>query len=220
MIKIAPSVLAADHAKLGEEIISIKNADYVHFDVMDGVFVPNLSFGFPVLEAVKKVTDMPLDVHLMIDKPSQYVKRFAKAGADIITFHVESEEAEKSHFTIKDIHDAGKKAGMSIRPGTPVEALLPYIDKLDLVLVMTVEPGYGGQAFMSETLPKIAEVRSIIINKNLDCELEVDGGINPETARLCINAGANVLVAGSDVFRAADRKQHIENLRSAERGES
>jgi len=215
MIKISPSILSADLTKLAEEIKSIESAEYVHFDVMDGAFVPNISFGFPVLEAIRKITDMVLDVHLMIETPSKYVARFADAGADIITFHVEAEPSQEIDFAIEEIHRKGKKAGLSIKPNTPVDALLPYIDKIDLVLVMTVEPGYGGQAFISETLPKIAKVRDIINERNLDCELEVDGGINMETAKLCINAGANVLVAGSDIFRATDRAKQISDLRKA-----
>jgi len=213
MIKIAPSILAANLTKLAEEIKSIESADYIHFDVMDGAFVPNISFGFPLLEAVRKVTDMVLDVHLMIEKPSKYATRFADVGADIITFHVESEVSQEIDFTIEEIHRKGKKAGLSIKPNTSVDILLPYIDKIDLVLVMTVEPGYGGQAFISETIPKIREVRNIINDRNLDCELEVDGGINIKTAKLCIDAGANVLVAGSDVFNATDRKEQILKLR-------
>ena len=214
MVKIASSILAADFAKLGEEIASIESADYVHFDVMDGMFVPNISFGFPVLESVRKMTDMILDVHLMIDKPSQYAARFARAGGDIITFHVEAEESSKVRTTIEEIQGSGKKAGLSIKPNTPVDALLPYINTIDLVLVMTVEPGYGGQAFIKDSIPKIMEIRNIINDKNLNCELEVDGGINIETARLCVDAGANVLVAGSDIFRADNRKKHIAELRN------
>ena len=215
MVKIAPSILSADFAKLGEEIRSIENADYIHVDVMDGTFVPNISFGFPVLEAIRKITGKVLDVHLMIDKPSLYAERFAKAGSDIITLHVEAEEPALIHSTIDAIQNSGKRAGLSVRPKTPANTLLPFIDKLDLVLVMTVEPGYGGQAFISDTIPKIAEIRSIINSRNANCELEVDGGINIETAKLCINAGANVLVAGSDVFHAGDRNHHIEKLRNA-----
>jgi len=217
MIKISPSILAADFAKLGSEIKSIKGADYVHFDVMDGVFVPNISFGFPVLESVRKITDKTLDVHLMIESPSRYVARFAEAGGGIITFHVEAETSENIQTAIDGLHKLGKKAGLSVKPDTPADAILPYIDKLDLVLVMTVEPGYGGQKFMSAMLPKISEIRDVIDSRGLDCELEVDGGINPETAKLCIDAGANVLVAGSDVFNATDRAASIEELRHLNR---
>jgi len=214
MIKIAPSIFAADFTKLGSEIKSVESADYVHFDVMDGMFVPNISFGFSVLESIRKITTMALDVHLMINKPSRYIARFAKAGADIITFHVEAETSDNILSAIDEIHEHGKKAGLSIKPKTPTEALLPYIDSLDLILVMTVEPGYGGQEFMSDMLPKIMKIREEINKHNPDCELEVDGGINLETARLCIDAGANVLVAGSDIFNASDRPAQISLLRS------
>ena len=214
MIKIAPSILAADFTQLGNDIKSVDTADYLHFDVMDGVFVPNISFGLPVLKSVRKITDMVLDVHLMIDKPSVYVETFAKTGGDIITFHVEAEAADKTHEAIDIIHKNGKKAGLSLKPDTPAGKLLPYIDMLDLVLVMTVEPGYGGQGFLNEMLPKISELRDIINRHGIDCELEVDGGINLDTARQCINAGANVLVAGNDVFVASDRALQIKKLRN------
>ena len=214
MIKIAPSILAADFTKLGEEIKSVSTADYLHFDVMDGVFVSNISFGIPVLESVRKITDLVLDVHLMIDAPSRYVAEFAKAGADIITFHVEAETHNNITKAISEIHSLGKKAGLSIRPDTSVEELKPYIDLIDLVLVMTVEPGYGGQKFIGKMLPKIIEMRDIIDNHRAGCELEVDGGINLETAKQCIKAGANVLVAGNDMFNTADRVTHISQLRN------
>jgi len=215
MIKIAPSILAADFSNLESEVLSVKAADYIHFDVMDGVFVPNISFGFPVLEAVRKTTDMTLDVHLMIDAPSLYATRFAEAGGDIITFHVEAGTPQSIRKAIDDIHRLGKKAGLTVKPGTPAEVLLPYIDLLDIALVMTVEPGYGGQKFMPEMLPKVARIREIIDSRGLDCELEVDGGINLETAGLCIAAGANVLVAGVAVFRADDKDAYISKLRKA-----
>jgi len=214
MVKIAPSVLAADFIKLGEDIESISTSDYLHFDVMDGLFVPNISFGIPVLWSVRKATSMVLDVHLMIDTPSRYISKFSEAGADIITFHVEAEAPENIISVIDSIHELGKKAGISISPNTHAEAVLPYIDSLDLVLVMTVEPGYGGQEFMKHVLPKISLIRSVIDERGLDCELEVDGGINIETAKLCVDAGANVLVAGVDVFGAADRAARIAELRS------
>ena len=213
MIKIAPSILAADFAKLGDEIESIKSSDYLHFDVMDGVFVPNISFGIPVLESVRKTTGMTLDVHLMITSPARYTSRFAKAGADIVVFHIEAETPENTSAAIDELHKLGKKAGLSVKPGTPAKALEPYMHKLDIVLVMTVEPGFGGQEFNNAMLPKITELRRIIDNQKLNCELEVDGGINLETSKLCIEAGANTLVTGNDIFRAPDRTARIAALR-------
>ena len=213
MVKIAPSILAADFTKIGEEINSVKSADYLHFDVMDGVFVPNISIGLPVLESVRKITDMTLDVHLMITSPLRYTARFAKAGGDIIVFHVEAETPENTRTAIDELHDLGKKAGLSVKPDTPAESLIPYIDILDIILVMTVEPGFGGQKFIPAMLAKISELRDIIDSRGLNCELEVDGGINPETAGLCIRAGAGVLVAGSDIFNERDRSARIALLR-------
>jgi len=214
MIKIAPSILSADFTKLGDEVQSIKTADYLHFDVMDGVFVSNISFGFPVLESVRKITKIPLDVHLMIDLPSRYIGKFIEAGGDIITFHVEAETPENIRKAIKSLHDHGKKAGLSIKPETSCNVLLPYLDELDVALIMTVEPGYGGQKLIESTLPKISELRNIIDNRNLKCEIEVDGGINHETAKLCAGEGADVLVIGSDVFTASNREQYITSLRN------
>ena len=214
MIKIAPSILSADFTKLGCDIESVSTADYLHFDVMDGVFVHNLSFGFPVLKSVRKFTDMILDVHLMIKSPSRYITEFADAGGDIITFHVEAEAPDSINKMIKKIHEHGKKAGLSIKPETPADVLFPYIGLLDIVLVMTVEPGYGGQEFQNEMLAKVSELRRFIDKSGANCELEVDGGINFETAKLCIEAGANVLVAGSDMFSTIDRVAHIAELRN------
>ena len=214
MIKIAPSILAADFTKLGEEIRTVESADYLHFDVMDGLFVPNISIGLPVLGSVRKITDKTLDVHLMITSPARYTARFASAGADIVVFHVEAETPQGIRSAIDELHKLGKRAGLSIKPGTPSDALLPYIDSLDLVLVMTVEPGFGGQEFIASTLPKIADLRKIIDDRGLACELEVDGGINTRTAKLCIDAGANVLVAGSDIFGETDRAARIAELRA------
>ena len=213
MVKIAPSILSADFSRLGEDILSVTSAEYLHFDVMDGIFVPNISIGIPVLASVRKFTDMTLDVHLMITEPVRYVRRFAENGADIVTFHVEADAPERIAGAIKEVRDCGKKVGLTVKPGTPASALLPYIDELDLALVMTVEPGFGGQQFMADMLPKIEMLRREIDCRGLSCELEVDGGINPDTARLCIDAGADVLVAGSDVFKAADRAARIAQIR-------
>jgi len=217
MNRISPSILAADFSKLGSEIESVKNADYIHFDVMDGVFVQNISFGFPVLESVRAITDKTLDIHLMIESPSRYISRFVDAGGDIITFHVESETPEQIRKSIENILKVGKKAGLSLKPETPAGAVLPYIEMLDIVLVMTVEPGYGGQDFIPKMLPKVEELRKIIDKSKPECELEVDGGINLETAQLCVDAGATVLVAGIDVFNTTDRVAHIEQLRNLQR---
>jgi len=214
MIKISPSILAANFASLGSEIESVRSADYLHFDVMDGVFVPNISVGLPVLASVRKITDMKLDVHLMITSPSRYITRFVEAGADIVVFHVEAEKPENTGAAIDDIHRLGKMAGLSVKPGTPADALMPYIDVLDIILVMTVEPGFGGQGFMYDMLQKIEKLRQVIDGRGLNCELEVDGGINPETSKLCIAAGANVLVAGSDIFNERDRAARIAELRN------
>jgi len=209
MIKVAPSILAADFTKLGDDIKSVESADYLHFDVMDGMFVPNLSFGIPVLESVRKFTGMILDVHLMIDAPSRYIKKFYEAGADIITIHVEADDTDNIRETIKGIKELGAKAGLSLKPATDAKAIIPFIDSLDLVLVMTVEPGFGGQKFINEMLPKISEIKNIITDRELKCDLEVDGGINLETAALCVAAGANVLVTGNDLFTSDKRAAHI-----------
>ncbi|MDR0445468.1 MAG: ribulose-phosphate 3-epimerase [Oscillospiraceae bacterium] len=215
MIKIAPSLLSADFTRLRDEIDSVATADYLHFDVMDGVFVPNISIGLPVLEAVRAVTEMPIDVHLMITQPSRYAARFAECGADIVTFHVEADSAENIARAIAGVHSAGKRAGLALKPATEADAVLPYIGLLDMIVVMTVEPGFGGQKFMSGQMPKLIALRGMLDEKNPLCEIEIDGGVNPDTARLCIENGANVLVAGSDVFRADDRAARIEAIKRA-----
>ena len=213
MVKIAPSILSADFANLERDIHRISTADYVHVDVMDGVFVPNISIGIPVVQSIRKVTDMFLDVHLMIVEPVRYVERFCDAGADLVTVHVEADTQENIHDAIDKIHAKGKKAGVVLKPATPAEAALPFLEKADLILVMTVEPGFGGQKFMADMMPKVAALRKLIDEKNPACELEVDGGVAPDTCKACIEAGANVLVAGSAVYKAADIPARIQELR-------
>ncbi len=213
MIRIAPSLLSADFTALGEDIKSVSDADFLHFDVMDGMFVPNISVGIPVLQSIRKCTDMTLDVHLMIDRPVRYAEPFCKAGADILVCHVEADTPQNINAFLDKTKALGVKAGAAIKPKTPAEALIPYLEKLDLALVMTVEPGFGGQKFMADMMPKVEFLRNYIEKHALSCFLEVDGGVNPETAKTCIHAGADVLVAGSDVFKAADRNARIAQLR-------
>lgn len=217
MIKISPSILSADFAQLGADVEDIKRggADYVHVDVMDGNFVPNISIGIPVVKSLRKATDMFLDVHLMIDKPHRYVEEFCKAGADLVVFHVEADQPQDIQTAINTVKAQGKKVGLSVKPRTPAAVLAPYIDQLDLILVMTVEPGFGGQKFMHDMLPKIEELRKMIDAVHPECELEVDGGIDPVTASLVKRAGANVLVAGSAVFNKSDRAEAIRQIRES-----
>lgn len=198
---LAPSILAADCSILGEQIkeIAEAGAQYVHIDIMDGVFVPSISFGIPVVETIRKVTDALFDVHLMIIHPKSYVRQFALAGAGIITFHLESEDDPKE--VIAAIREAGCKVGISIKPGTPVEEVYPYLSLVDMVLVMTVEPGFGGQSYIPESTMRIAQVKHYIDEMGYDCDIEVDGGITMETGKTVLEVGANVIVAGSAVFK-------------------
>jgi len=213
MVKIAPSILSADFAKLGEEVAAVEKggADYIHVDVMDGHFVPNITIGPLVVDAIRPVTKLPLDVHLMIENPDQYIEAFAKAGADYISVHVEA--CRHLHRTIQMIKSFGIKAGVVLNPATPVEMIQHVIQDVDLVLLMTVNPGFGGQEFIPEVLPKIRKVKQMAEEKGLNIEIEVDGGVNPETARQCMEAGANVLVAGSAIYNQPDYAKAISLIR-------
>lgn len=213
MVKIAPSILSADFSKLGEEIkaVEMAGADYIHVDVMDGHFVPNITMGPLVLKAIRPLTELPLDVHLMIENPDSYIEEFADAGADIITVHVEA--ATHLHRTIQLIKAKGVKAGVVLNPATPVDSIKHIIHDIDMVLLMTVNPGFGGQSFIQNVVPKIREVSELVQAHGLNVEIEVDGGVNAETAPLCIEAGANVLVAGSAIYGKKDLKDAINAIR-------
>ena len=204
MIKLAPSILSADFACLGEQVAEVARAgaDYIHVDVMDGHFVPNITIGAPVVASIRRVTSLPLDVHLMIEHPERYISEFINAGADIITVHVEASAHLLS--TIRLIKEQGVKAGVSLNPPTPLSAVDEFIHHVDLILIMSVNPGFGGQSFIPETLPRIANMRKILNNRKPGVELEVDGGITADNAPDIVEAGADVLVAGNSVFRAEE----------------
>lgn len=207
-MKISPSMLASDYANLEAELKKCESAELIHLDVMDGHFVPNISIGAPVIKAMKRVCSVPFDVHLMISDPLKYIEDFADAGADIITFHTECES--NINETINKILECGCKAALAVKPATPVEAVYPYIDKLSMVLVMTVEPGFGGQSFMENMMPKIERLRADFP----DIDIQVDGGVNAETIKTCARAGANVFVAGSAVFKSENPQETIALLKN------
>ena len=213
MIKISPSMLSCDFSRIGEEaeLIASSGADMLHLDVMDGHFVPNITFGAPVIKSIRNRTDIVFDVHLMISDPLKYAEDFVKAGADIITFHVESDSDVKE--TIEKIKSLSCKVGLSVKPGTPIEAVFPYLDDIDMVLVMTVEPGFGGQSFMGDMMKKIVTLKDKLLETGKTTDIQVDGGINEETVSVAARAGANVFVAGSAVFCTDSYEKAISSLR-------
>ena len=212
-IKISPSILSADFSILGDEIKSLEQAgaDLIHIDVMDGHFVPNITMGPPIIKMVRKCTKLPFDVHLMISPVEKYIKAFADAGSDIITVHPEATDNLKR--AVSSIKSLGKKAGVSLNPKTPISALMDVINDIDLILIMSVNPGFAGQSFMSEVLPKVTELRKMINDKKLKIDIEIDGGINFETAPLAVKAGANILVSGTTIF-SGSLKDNIQKLRN------
>lgn len=214
MIKISPSILSCDYSRMGEEFEKMKEcgADWLHIDVMDGHFVPNITLGAPIVKCMRKCSDLVFDVHLMISDPKKYIKDFADAGADVITFHIESDSDVLE--TINLITECGCIPALSVKPGTDIEKVFPYLDRLGMVLVMTVEPGFGGQGFMADMMPKVEKLRAEIQKRNLDVYIQVDGGVSLKTVEQCAKAGANVLVAGSAVFGSDDPKDTISQMRS------
>lgn len=216
MAKLSPSILSADFANLERDIhvIEKSGADWVHVDVMDGLFVPNISIGIPVVKAIRPVTSLPLDVHLMIDRPVRYVEQFVKAGADWLTIHVEADQPQNTLEALDKIRALGCKAAISLKPKTPAEAALPYLAKCDMILVMTVEPGFGGQSFMADMMPKLKALRAMLDEVNPACILEVDGGVDANTCAVCKENGAEVLVAGSAFFKAEDKPIFVRTIQA------
>ena len=216
MAKIAPSILSADFVNLERDIHNIEEngAGWVHVDVMDGLFVPNISIGIPVVQALRRVTDLPLDVHLMIERPIRYVEQFVRAGADWLTIHIEADQPQNTLEALDKIRALGCKAAVSLKPRTPAEAALPYLTKCDMVLVMTVEPGFGGQSFMADMMEKVRFLRTTLDRVNPECRIEVDGGVDAVTQAVCKQNGADVLVTGSAYFKAADRAAFVKTVQS------
>ena len=216
MAKLSPSILSADFANLERDIRNIEEngADWVHVDVMDGCFVPNITIGMPVVRDIRRITRLPLDVHLMIDRPIRYAEQFIKAGADWLTIHVEADTPENTMACLETIRAMGCKAGLSLKPGTPIEAVLPYLTKCDLILVMTVEPGFGGQSFMADMMDKTRRLRAALDEANPQCLIEVDGGIDAVTQTVCKQNGVDVMVAGSAYFKAPDRAEFVRKLQA------
>ena len=214
MAKIAPSILSADFANLERDIHDLERngADWVHVDIMDGIFVPNISIGIPVVQALRPVTDLPLDVHLMIVRPIRYVEQVVKAGADWLTIHIEADQPQNTLEALDKIHELGCKAGIVLKPKTPAEAAVPYLTKCDMVLIMTVEPGFGGQKFMADMMPKMKKIREMLDEVNPSCIIEVDGGVDANTCAVCKENGAEVLVAGSAYFKATDRAEFVKTI--------
>lgn len=215
MVKIAPSILAANFSKLGEEVLEVEKAgaELIHIDVMDGHFVPNITMGPIVVEALRPLTKLPLDVHLMIENADQYIEAFAKAGADYITVHVEA--CPHLHRTIQLIRSFGVKPGVVLNPHTPIETIQHVLEDIDMVLFMTVNPGFGGQKFIHSVVPKVKQLSDIIKQRNLSIEIEIDGGINEETIKPCVEAGATVLVAGSAIYNAPDKAKALQAIKAA-----
>ena len=214
MAILAPSILAADPVNLQRDLTMTgeMGAKWLHVDIMDGLFVPNITFGYDMVKAIRGFSDLVLDVHLMIDRPIRYVEHFCKAGADYLTIHVESDTPENTMAALEKIRSFGVKPGIVVKPKTPAEAIAQYLPYVDLVLVMTVEPGFGGQKFMADMMPKVRELRKMLDEVNPNCHLEVDGGVNAENCQVCKDHGANVLVAGSAFYKAADKKEFVKIL--------